>query len=91
MQILNNKRVHAYLIELVYHIHSVGILVVMQQGVNRYQHFHAVHMCIAHYFRYVLHTVSCRLASTVRWRTDIHGICAGLYSRLGYFFIFRRT
>ena len=55
------------------------VLVVMQQGVERDKHLHAVCMCIAHHFREVLYTVTRRLTRTESRSTDIHGVRSCLY------------
>lgn len=62
----------------------------MQQSVQRHQHLYTIGMSIIHYLSQVLYAVSCRLARTIRRRTDIHSICTGLDSRFRYFFVASR-
>ena len=88
MQVLNNQRVHAYLIELICHLYSLRILVLMQQCVDGHEYLDSVSMGIIHHLRQVLDAVSRFLARTEGRGTDVDGIRTGLNSRDSDFFIF---
>ena len=67
------------------------VLIVTQQGVERYQHLYAVRMGIANHLLQVLERVTGRLPGSESRRTDIDGIGTGLDSCLSYFFVLCRS
>ena len=70
---------------------GVGVLVVMEEGVERDEDLHAVGMGIVDHLGEVLEGVACRLPRTVCRGTDIDRIRARLYGRYSYAFVARRS
>ena len=70
---------------------GLGVLFLMEQGVERDQHLYAVAVSIANHLRQVVQRVTGRLPGSEGRRTDIDGIGAGLDSRTGYLFVLCRS
>lgn len=68
-----------------------GVLILMQQGIERHQHLHPIRMGILHHLRQIIQRVTSRLSRSECWRTDIDRVRACLNSRFGYFFVASRS
>ena len=72
------------------HLHRLGILVFVQKRIERHEDLYTVCMRVSHHLREVLQTITCRLPSTIRRRTNIDSIRARLHSGFRYFFVASR-
>ena len=91
MQILNDECIYTDPIQVMRHLHSLRIFLLMKQGVERDQHLHTIGVGILHHFRQILHTVSCCLTCSESRCTDIDRVSTGLNSRLGYLLVTSRS
>ena len=83
MQVLDDKRINAYLIERPCHLYRFGILFLAQQGVERNQYLYAIGVGIVHQRLQVVKTIPRSLPRTKARSTDIDGVRARLDSGFG--------